>query len=165
MSGGIQRDVIDSIQRANKRHASSRTGNADLDARIASYELAYGMQTTASEAVELDKETEHTGKLYGMDDPRRHRISANVACLPVDSVERGVRFIQVYSGGAHNDDNWDAHGDLEKNHNHHAGATDKPIAGLLQDLKDRDMLDETLVIWGRRIWTSADGRIHERKWP
>ena len=59
-----------------------------------------------------------------------------------------MRFIQVYSGGAHNDDNWDAHGDLERNHNHHAGRTDKPIAGLLKDLKQRGLLDETLVVWG-----------------
>ena len=63
-------------------------------------------------------------------------------------VERGVRFIQIYSGGAHNDANWDAHGDLEFNHNLHAGETDKPIAGLLKDLKQRGMLDETLVVWG-----------------
>jgi uncharacterized protein (DUF1501 family) len=63
-------------------------------------------------------------------------------------VERGVRFIQLYSGGAHNDDNWDAHGDLIRNHGYHAGRTDKPIAGLLKDLKRRGLLDETLVIWG-----------------
>jgi len=82
-------------------------------------------------------------------------------------VERGVRFIQVYSGGAHNDDNWDAHGDLEKNHNHHAGATDKPVAGLLQDLKNRGLLDETLVIWGGEFgrqptaeYTKGSGRDH-----
>jgi uncharacterized protein (DUF1501 family) len=63
-------------------------------------------------------------------------------------VERGVRFVQVYSGGAHNDDNWDAHGDLEVNHNLHAAETDQPIAALLKDLKDRGLLDETLVVWG-----------------
>ena len=63
-------------------------------------------------------------------------------------VERGVRFIQVYSGGAHNDSNWDAHGDLKKNHDYHAGRTDKPIAGLLKDLKQRGLLDETIVVWG-----------------
>ena len=63
-------------------------------------------------------------------------------------VERGVRFVQLYSGGAHNDDNWDAHTDIEKNHNFHAGNTDKPVAGLLKDLKQRGLLDETLVIWG-----------------
>ena len=63
-------------------------------------------------------------------------------------VERGVRFIQIYSGGAHNDANWDAHGNLEANHNKHAGNTDKPIAGLIADLKQRGMLDETLIVWG-----------------
>ena len=63
-------------------------------------------------------------------------------------VERGVRFIQVYSGGGHNDDNWDAHGDLVANHTRHAGATDQPIAALLKDLKQRGLLDETLVVWG-----------------
>ena len=63
-------------------------------------------------------------------------------------MERGVRFIQIYSGGAHNDDNWDAHTDMEKNHNFHAGNTDKPIAGLLKDLKQRGMLKDTLVVWG-----------------
>ena len=75
-------------------------------------------------------------------------LSTSAPSLSRRLVKRGVRFIQVYSGGAHNDDNWDAHGALEKNHNHHAAATDKPIAGLLQDLKDRGLLDETLVIWG-----------------
>ena len=63
-------------------------------------------------------------------------------------VERGVRFVQVYSGGGHNDDNWDAHGDLVVNHSKHAGATDQPIAALLKDLKQRGLLDETLVVWG-----------------
>ena len=124
------------------------------------------MQTTASEAVELDKETEYTGKLYGMDNPATKDFGKR-CLLARRLVERGVRFIQVYSGGAHNDDNWDAHGDLEKNHNHHAGATDKPIAGLLQDLKDRGLLDETLVIWGGEFgrqptaeYTKGSGRDH-----
>jgi hypothetical protein len=166
MSGGVQRELIDSIQRANRRHASTRTGNSDLDARIASYELAYGMQTTASEAVELDKESENTEKLYGLDNPTTKDFGKR-CLLARRLVERGVRFIQVYSGGAHNDDNWDAHGDLEKNHNHHAGATDKPIAGLLQDLKDRGLLDETLVIWGGEFgrqptaeYSKGSGRDH-----
>ena len=63
-------------------------------------------------------------------------------------VERGVRFIQIYSGGAHNDDNWDAHSDIIKNHSKHAGDTDKPISGLLKDLKRRGLLDSTIVVWG-----------------
>ena len=147
MKGNLQRDLIDSVQRANRRHVATRTGNTQLDARIASYELAYNMQATAPEAVDMAQEDERTKKLYGMDNAKTEKFGRR-CLLARRLVERGVRFIQVYSGGAHNDDNWDAHGDLEKNHNYHAGATDKPIAGLLQDLKNRSLLDETLVIWG-----------------
>src|SRR5258705_21378 len=80
-------------------------------------------------------------------------------------VERGVSFIQLYAGGANNDDNWDAHGNLEQNHNYHAGRTDKPIAGLLKDLKQRGLLEETLVIWGGEFGRTptaqgTDGRDH-----
>ena len=105
------------------------------------------MQSTAPEAIDLDQEPEHIKSLYGMDQDRTQDFGKK--CLMARRlVERGVRFIQIYSGGAHNDDNWDAHGDLENNHNKHAGATDKPIAGLLEDLKQRGLLDETLVVWG-----------------
>jgi uncharacterized protein (DUF1501 family) len=105
------------------------------------------MQTHATEAVDLSQETESTKALYGMDDRRTEGFGRR-CLLARRMVERGVRFIQLYSGGAHNDDNWDAHGDLVRNHTHHAGATDKPIAGLLKDLKRRGLLDETLIIWG-----------------
>src|SRR4029077_4106678 len=81
-------------------------------------------------------------------DERRTEDFGKRCLLARRLVERGVRFIQLYSGGAHNDDNWDAHGDLVRNHNFHAGRTDKPIAGLIQDLKRRGLLDETLIIWG-----------------
>ena len=99
------------------------------------------MQPHAPEAVDLAQETEET---QGAVRPRRRAdraTSAGRCLLARRLVERGVRFIQLYSGGAHNDDNWDAHGDLVKNHNYHAGATDKPIAGLLKDLKRRGLLD------------------------
>jgi uncharacterized protein (DUF1501 family) len=82
-----------------------------------------------------------------MDNPKT-AVFGRQCLLARRLVERGVRFIQLYSGGAHNDDNWDAHGDLEKNHNLHAGETDMPIAGLLADLKQRGLLDSTLIIWG-----------------
>jgi uncharacterized protein (DUF1501 family) len=82
-----------------------------------------------------------------MDDERTQEFGRR-CLLARRLVERGVRFVQLYAGGAHNDSNWDAHGDLERNHNFHAGRTDKPIAGLLSDLKRRGLLDETLVIWG-----------------
>jgi uncharacterized protein (DUF1501 family) len=85
--------------------------------------------------------------LYGLDKEATRDFGTR-CLLARRLVERGVRFIQVYSGGAHNDDNWDAHGDLVENHTLHAGATDQPIAGLLKDLKQRGLLDETLVVWG-----------------
>ena len=120
--------------------------SSDLS-RIASYELAYRMQSTAPEAIDLDSEPEHIKKLYGMDESRTQDFGRK-CMLARRLVERGVRFIQIYSGGAHNDANWDAHGNLEKNHNFHAGNTDKPIAGLIEDLKQRVMLDDTLIVWG-----------------
>ena len=147
MSASLQRRIINSIQQANYRHAETRVGSTDLDARIASYELAYNMQATAPEAVDLSQEDARTKTLYGLDDKRTDYFGRR-CLLARRLVERGVRFVQVYSGGHHNDNNWDAHGDLEKNHNYHANATDGPIAGLLQDLKDRGLLEETLVIWG-----------------
>lgn len=142
-----QRMLIDSLNHINAGHLSSRFDNTNLSARIASYELAYKMQTTAPEAIDLNSEGEQTKSLYGLDDPKTEDFGRKLL-LTRRLVERGVRYIQVYSGGAHNDHNWDAHGDLEKNHNLHAGATDKPIAGLLKDLKRRGMLDDTLVVWG-----------------
>ena len=121
--------------------------NTELAARIASYELAFKMQQAAPEAVDLSQETQATRDLYGLDDEKTRDFGTR-CLLARRLVERGVRFIQVYSGGAHNDDNWDAHGDLVANHTKHAGATDRPIAGLLNDLKQRGLLDETLVVWG-----------------
>tara|TARA_R110000850_G_scaffold249163_7_gene374091 strand:- start:1942 stop:3396 length:1455 start_codon:yes stop_codon:yes gene_type:complete len=147
MGDGEQRVLIDSLNHLNSGHLSPRYDNTNLSARIASYELAYRMQATAPEAIDLEDEPEETKSLYGMDNPETEDFGRK-CLLSRRLVERGVRFIQLYSGGAHNDDNWDAHGDLEKNHNHHAGATDKPIAGLLKDLKRRGMLEDTLVVWG-----------------
>ena len=101
----------------------------------------------AGQAIDLEAEPLKTRELYGLDNPKTDEFGRK--CLMARRlVERGVRFIQLYSGGAHNDDNWDAHGDLETNHNKHAGGTDKPIAALLTDLKRRGLLDETLVVWG-----------------
>lgn len=147
MPAGEQRLLIDSLNHLNAGHLSSRFDNTNLSARIASYELAYRMQATAPEAIAVEEESEETKALYGMD--RKETADFGRKCLLARRlVERGTRFIQIYSGGAHNDHNWDAHGDLEDNHNLHAGATDKPIAGLLKDLKRRGMLDDTLVVWG-----------------
>ena len=143
----VQRQLLDSLRDYNEDHLAQRGGNSNLAARVASYELAYKMQATAPEAVDLSQETEATKELYGMNDPKSAYFGRQ--CLMARRlVERGVRFVQVYSGGNHNDANWDAHGDLKKNHDLHAGETDQPVAGLLKDLKQRGLLDQTLIVWG-----------------
>ena len=147
ISRGEQRTIIDSLNHLNELHLKDRKDNTDLSSRISSYELAFKMQTEAPEAIDVDKEPEHIKELYGLNDSRTQEFARKLI-LSRRLVERGVRFIQVYSGGAHNDSNWDAHGDLKKNHDYHAGRTDKPIAGLLKDLKQRGLLDETIVVWG-----------------
>ena len=143
----VQRRLLDGLAEFNHRHEAARPGNSELAARIASYELAFKMQQHAPEAVDLDAEPAHIHKLYGLDSPRTEDFGRK-CLLARRLVERGVRFIQIYSGGNHQDHNWDAHGDLVKNHNFHAGNTDKPVAGLLKDLKQRGLLDETLIVWG-----------------
>ncbi|MEM9659795.1 MAG: DUF1501 domain-containing protein, partial [Planctomycetota bacterium] len=143
----LQRDLLDALAKMNQRHRADRLDQNDLAARIASYELAFKMQSSAPEAVDVSQETQATRDLYGIDEAKTRDFG--MRCLLARRlVERGVRFIQVYSGGAHNDDNWDAHGDLIVNHTKHAGATDRPIAALILDLKQRGLLDETLVVWG-----------------
>jgi hypothetical protein len=147
ISDAEQRLMLDELKAFNDEHRAIRQGNSDLAARIASYELAYKMQQHAPEAVDLAKEPSHIRELYGLDQERT--LDFGSKCLLARRlVERGVRFIQLYSGGAHNDDNWDAHTDMKRNHEFHAGNTDKPITGLLKDLKQRGLLDETLVVWG-----------------
>jgi hypothetical protein len=147
MSREQQRMIIDQLNKYNGQHFSERPDNSALAARISSYELAYKMQMSAPEAADFDSEPEHIQKLYGLGHGRTDDFGRK-CLLARRLVERGVRFVQVYSGGNHNDSNWDAHGDLEKNHNYHAGNTDQPVAALLEDLDQRGLLDETLVIWG-----------------
>ena len=147
LAGGAQRKLLDTLRQYNEQHMLPRHDNSNLAARIASYELAYRMQSEAPEAVDISSETQATQSLYGLDDPRSEKFGKQ-CLLARRLVERGVRFVQIYSGGAHNDDNWDAHTDMESNHNLHAGETDKPIAGLIKDLKQRNLLDETLIVWG-----------------
>jgi hypothetical protein len=147
MSAAMQRRFLDTLNEYNSAHLTPRADNSNLAARVASYEMAYRMQTSAPEAVDLNQETETTRRLYGVDNPQTEDFGRK-CLLARRLVERGVRFIQVYSGGNHNDANWDAHGDLIQNHTYHAGRTDQPIAALLKDLKRRGLLDETLVVWG-----------------
>ncbi len=166
MSESSQRRFLDTLHEFNHEHQAPRADNSNLAARIASYEMAFKMQSSAPDAVDLSKESEATKELYGMNDKRTEDFGRR-CLLARRLVESGVRFIQLYSGGAHNDDNWDAHGDLVKNHTHHAGRTDKPIAGLLKDLKQRGLLDSTLIIWGGEFgrqptaeYASGTGRDH-----
>jgi hypothetical protein len=147
MSASEQRRILDALKEQNESHLQSRHDDTDLQARIHSYELAWRMQSHAPEAIDLSQESEATRALYGLDDPRTEDF-ARKCILARRLVERGVRFVQIYSGGNHNDHNWDAHGDLVHNHTLHAGATDRPIAALLTDLKQRGLLDSTIVVWG-----------------
>jgi hypothetical protein len=158
-----QRKRLDFIKMLNEHHAERNPGDAELVARIASYELAFRMQSEAPELIDLSKETENTKKLYAMDDPVCEHFGRN-CLLARRLVEKGVRFVQLYAGGRPAE-SWDAHGQLEKNHRHRAAAVDKPIRGLLKDLKARGLLDSTLVVWhsefGRMpISQSVSGRDH-----
>ena len=146
LSRSLQRRLIDHIQSKNARFAEAHAGETDPEARMRAYELAYRMQDSAPIAFDVSKEPAEVHELYGLN-REKTRDFGRKCLLARRLVERGVRFVQVYAGGAHNDDNWDAHGDLVLNHERHAGRTDQPIAGLLKDLKRTGLLDETLVIW------------------
>jgi hypothetical protein len=156
-----QRSKLDFIQELNQLHRERRREDDDLDARIAAAELAYRMQAAAPEAVDLGKETAETRRLYGLDDRTTERFGRN-CLLARRLVERGVRFVQLYSGSG---SKWDAHSDVEGNHGRHCRETDRPIAGLLKDLKRRGLLDSTLVVWGGEFGRtpmseSGNGRDH-----
>ena len=143
-----QRARLDHLARLNEEHAQRYPGSTELAARISSYELAYRMQGCAPEAVNIDKESEATKKMYGLDDPITEPFGRQ-CLLARRLIEHGVRFVQLYNGAVvdQNVDTWDAHADLIKNHTMHAREVDKPMAALVQDLKQRGMLDETLVMW------------------
>jgi hypothetical protein len=142
-----QRRQLDFINRLNREHQESRKANAALDARIRSFELAYRMQTAAPEVFDLKRESPSTHSMYGLDDQRCAHFGRQ--CLTARRlVENGVRFVQLYSGGTENQKSWDGHSDIQGNHRGFADEVDQPIAALLADLKQRGMLDETLVVCG-----------------
>ena len=143
-----QRARLDHLATLNEEHAKQHPESTELAARIASYELAYRMQGCAPEAVDISQESEQTKALYGMDDPVTEPFGRQ-CLLARRLVERGVRFVQLYSGALRqqNIDTWDAHSNLIENHTLHAGEVDRPIAGLLKDLKRTGLLDDTLVVW------------------
>ncbi|MEX1233227.1 MAG: DUF1501 domain-containing protein [Planctomycetaceae bacterium] len=142
-----QREQLDLLAQLNQEHLDSRKGGDVLAARINSYELAFRMQSSAPEAVDLSQETQHTLAEYGVGEQPTDEFGRN--CLIARRlVERGVRFVQLYSGGGHLEDTWDAHESIEKNHGKHGAEVDQPIAALLDDLEQRGLLESTLVIWG-----------------
>jgi hypothetical protein len=144
VSADQQRRTLDFAAEANRDHLAGRGPDSELEARIAAYELAFRMQAHAPEVVDLASETTETKELYGLD--RRETAEFGTRCLLARRmVERGVRFVQVYSGDTNG---WDAHSDLESNHGRLCLESDKPIAGLLTDLKRRGLLKDTLVVWG-----------------
>jgi hypothetical protein len=155
-----QREKLAFLNDLNRQHAATRE-QSELEARIASYELAFRMQAEAPEAVDLSQETEATQQLYGMDEKETATFGRN-CLLARRLVERGVRFVQLYHGTG---SKWDAHSGIEKNHSELCRASDKPIAGLLADLKQRGLLAETLVVWGGEFGRTpmsekGDGRDH-----
>ncbi|MDX2154660.1 MAG: DUF1501 domain-containing protein [Bryobacteraceae bacterium] len=157
MTPSRQRATLDLLQRMND--LDTQEGDSEMAARIASYELAFRMQAHAPEAVDFSKETEATRRMYGLDQKRTAEFGTR-CLLARRLVERGVRFIQIYSGGGPVSVQWDAHSHLVANHEKMAGMTDQPIAALLADLKQRGLLDSTLVIWGSefgRLPTSQSG--------
>jgi hypothetical protein len=157
-----QRHTLDFLQKMNSMDALE--GDTEMAARISSYELAFRMQSAAPEAVDLRKESAATRALYGLD--QKHTAEFGTRCLLARRlVERGVRFVQLYSGGGPVSVQWDAHKDLIGNHEKMCGMTDLPVAGLIRDLKARGLLDSTLVIWGAEFGRlpmsqGGDGRDH-----
>ena len=176
LTSEMQRDLINAANTLNAEHLRQRPGYSELEARIASYELAFQLQNTAPEALDLAQETEVTRELYGLNDPKGdHALALGPApfgrqCLIARRlIERGVRFVQIYHGGGHQQQNWDAHNGVEENLKIHCPEIDKPLHALLTDLEQRGLLDETLVVWGGEFGRQpvaqggSNGRDHNPK--
>ena len=175
LTAEMQHYMISTVNALNAEHLASRPGYSELQARIASYELAFQLQTTAPEALDLAQESEATKEMYGLNDPKTdHPLALGPApfgrqCLIARRlVEQGVRFIQIYHGGGHQQQNWDAHNGVEENLTIHCPEIDKPIAALLTDLEQRGLLEETVVVWGgefgrQPVLQGGDGRDHNPK--
>jgi hypothetical protein len=153
-----RRSQLDLLQKLNSIAAVEYPDDAAMRARIKSYELAFRMQLAVPDVVNVNTETEATKRLYGLDDSATQRVGRQ-SLVARRLVERGVRFVQIYDNG------WDAHSKLIANHTTRCQTVDKPIAGLLQDLKQRGLLDETLVVWATEFGRTpgaenSDGRDH-----
>jgi hypothetical protein len=146
LAGEMQQQNLELLREINRKHAYAHPGESELDARMASYELAARMQLAATDALDISKETEGTLKLYGIDDPETREYGTR-CLLARRLVERGVRFVQLFHAGQP----WDNHEGIQKNLPAICRKTDKPAAGLIADLKQRGLLDSTLVHWGGEI--------------
>jgi len=175
-ASGTQRDQLDTLAALNAPHLAQRPEYGELMARIKSYELAFELQRAAPEVMDFSDESHQTLEAYGLFDKKPdHKLSIGPShfgrqCLTARRlVERGVRYVQIYSGGGHQQQNWDAHNGIEENLRIHAPEVDRPIDALLTDLKQRGMLDDTLVIWGGEFGrqpvsqSDSQGRDHNPK--
>jgi hypothetical protein len=157
-------DALELLRQMNREHLERMPGDSRLEARIASYELAARMQLSAPEALDLSRETQATRRLYGVDSPLGGGFARS--CLTARRLaERGVRFVQVWSGAGGPTNNWDNHGSIPRELPPMCAATDQPVAALLTDLKARGLLNDTLVLWntefGRMPFSQgSDGRDH-----
>jgi hypothetical protein len=163
MSDTQQRAQLDLLREMNQQHQERRTQEADLAARIQSFELAYRMQSAAPEALDLRQEPASLQDVYGLNN--RDTATFGRQCLLARRlVERGVRFVQIFfsasriSGGAVNDVPWDGHNDINVNHRDCAASMDQPVGALLSDLKARGLLDSTLVVWGGEFGRTSDSQ-------
>ena len=146
LTTAIQRQQLDALSELNQMHLQSHASEGDLAARIESFELAFRMQSKAPETLDIADEPEHIQQLYGIGDPKCDHFARQ--CLMTRRfLERGVRFVQIYSGGMENERSWDGHVDIAGNHQQFADETDRPVAGLFTDLAQRGMLEDTLVVW------------------
>ena len=146
MTEKSQRNQLDFLKSLNEIHLENHPEDSELSARIESFELAYRMQSAAPEAIDIKAEPAHIQKMYGIDKPECDHFARQ--CLTARRlIERGVRFVQIYSGGMENQRSWDGHADIKGNHSQFAGETDQPVGALLKDLEQRGLLKETLVIW------------------
>jgi uncharacterized protein (DUF1501 family) len=158
-----RRHQLDLLQDLNQLSAVEYPDDPKLQARIKANELAFRMQMSVPDVVDLTQETEATQQLYGLDQKETQQMGRQ-ALAARRLVEQGVRFIQIYDGGG-GGGGWDAHTKLKANHSKNCGRVDKPIAGLLKDLKQRGLLNETLIVWATEFGRTpgaerSDGRDH-----
>jgi len=162
-----QKEWLKFLHELNEKHIDQNPMDTELSARVHSYELAFRMQSHAPDAIDISKETDATRKLYGVGEKPTDYFGKQLL-MARRLVERGVRYVQIFSGGGNFEPSWDAHWNLKENHGLHCAETDAPMAGLIKDLKSRGMFDETLIVWhgefGRLpISERMSGRDHNNK--